>query len=132
MQDLRRLVRGDHIEARPQSTWERLARRLARIRRRLAVVAVVLLLLAVSSWLAVELLSARRERQWEEYRTDVIESARLLFRGEMVLVGDFASAAGLQKKTTEVLCDRSRDCIVPITTKKCFLVPIKTFDGRIS
>ena len=46
-QDLRRFVRGDPIEARPQPLWERLAVRLKRHRVRVGVVSIIAILLAM-------------------------------------------------------------------------------------
>src|SRR5688572_4115223 len=53
-QDLRRFVRGDPIEARPQSHWERLSRRAWRHRGRIAVGACAFLLLVTTGLLLVK------------------------------------------------------------------------------
>ena len=53
-QDLRRFVRGDPIEARPQSRWERLLRRAWRHRGRIAAGACALLLLVTTALLLVK------------------------------------------------------------------------------
>jgi len=60
-QDLRRFVRGDAIEARPEAGWERLVRRARRHRWRLAIAAVFACMAVAAGWLALE--RARSERK---------------------------------------------------------------------
>jgi hypothetical protein len=74
-QDLRRFVRGDPIEARPQSGLERLARRLWR--RRLA--------LLLSTAFAVSL-AALAAFAWREHRAERWETYGRLVRGAVVKV----------------------------------------------
>jgi serine/threonine protein kinase len=60
-QDLKRFSRGDPVEAKPQSSWERLVRRVVANRWKLAGMIAILVLLASLGVLAHELLSARRD-----------------------------------------------------------------------
>ena len=50
-QDLRRFVRGEAIEARPQPAWEKLSRRLWRSKMRITVTATILAFLSIVSYL---------------------------------------------------------------------------------
>ncbi len=63
-QDLRRFVRGDPIEARPQSTLDVIVRRLWRQRVRIALgVLILLLLLVTCSLIRTHFITARREAE---------------------------------------------------------------------
>ncbi len=92
-QDLRRFVRGDPIEARPQGRWQRLRRRVAREKLRLFVAgtaAVLVLACAVLAWrLSVE---SMRQRS-QEYDRTVVAAAMKLLRGETILAGVRGSRA---------------------------------------
>ncbi len=88
-QDLRRFVRGDPIEARPQARWERLLRKAVRRRTPLAASLLILILTAAVTWLA--LVQARElERQREAaYEPKVRRAVELL---ELASLGRQAEA----------------------------------------
>ena len=90
-QDLRRFVRGDPIEARPQSRWERAARRLARHRLRIAGGAVVLAALAAIGWQAVAWRAGERQRLERTYDDMVLAAA---FRLELASLVQNMKAGG--------------------------------------
>jgi tetratricopeptide (TPR) repeat protein len=77
-QDLRRFVRGDPIEARPQSAWERLAQRALRMKRMVAVGGAILLLAIVVTWLAARTLREAGLRAEEAYEPRVRHAVELL------------------------------------------------------
>jgi serine/threonine protein kinase/tetratricopeptide (TPR) repeat protein len=82
-QDLRRFVRGDPVEARPQSMWEKSARRIRRHRPGIAV-ALVLLVLLIS--LAALLLGAKRDAdrlRLARYVPEVSRAAQLMHFGRL-------------------------------------------------
>jgi serine/threonine protein kinase/Tfp pilus assembly protein PilF len=84
-QDLRRLVREDPIEARPQSRWEKIGRTLLRQKGRLLVGSLAILLL-VASGLLVE--NHRREtlkQSNELYRQTVLGAIMKLQVGQMLI-----------------------------------------------
>ncbi len=80
-QDLRRFVRGDPIEARPQSGWERLARRAWRNKLRIATAACAIVLVLATGFLLyrqqrLEQVRIQRERAAEydaRVRSDVLK-----------------------------------------------------------
>ena len=80
-QDLRRLVRGDPIEARPQSGWQLVLKRVTRHKVRLSVAALVLLLGLSVGWLEV---TRRRENQ-AVYEPAVLRSVLKIFAGRLSL-----------------------------------------------
>jgi tetratricopeptide (TPR) repeat protein/predicted Ser/Thr protein kinase len=84
-QDLRRFVRGDPIEARPQSGWERAARRLARHRGRFLVGTGVLVLLCVCGVLGLSVESERKKQAMLDCDRAVASAAMKLMRGELML-----------------------------------------------
>ncbi|HAK96179.1 MAG TPA: hypothetical protein DCM87_14595, partial [Planctomycetes bacterium] len=74
-QDLRRFVRGEPIEARPQSAYERLTRSAWRHKGRLAVAAVTLLCVVTASLLGVSYarqLRAQKEARYAELVRDAV------------------------------------------------------------
>jgi serine/threonine-protein kinase len=75
-QDLRRFVRGDSIEARPQSGWKRWSRRVSRHRVKLAITTILTLLAAVSILLGHTIMAWKRERREGDYRTLVTTALR--------------------------------------------------------
>jgi len=82
-QDLRRFARGDPIEARPRSVWDRTARRIWRHRIRAAAVASGAFLLILAAVLAQShLRDLRRERE-ETYRRTVTRAAMALQAGRV-------------------------------------------------
>jgi serine/threonine protein kinase/Flp pilus assembly protein TadD len=90
-QDLRRFARGDPIEARPPSGWEKLARRARRHRIRILAGAILAALLVLSGWLSLERLGAersRRESQYHELVTGAVLKMELAsISGRMVWSG---------------------------------------------
>jgi tetratricopeptide (TPR) repeat protein len=91
-QDLRRLVRGDAIEARPQPAWERMRRHAWRLRWRLAAVTITLLFL-IAAFLAVHSqLRETRRRHEEQYRAAMIAAITNLQFAQMVVKGETGAA----------------------------------------
>ena len=78
-QDLRRFVRGDPIEARPQSQWERLGSRVRRHRTKFAVGGVFLVLVLSVVWLALEKRRADYDRQRLEYDPAVLDLVKQIY-----------------------------------------------------
>jgi len=74
-QDLRRFVRGDPIEARPQARWERLIRRAWRQRARIAAGACALLLLVTTGLLLVKHSRELETRTTSDYERMVNDAA---------------------------------------------------------
>jgi serine/threonine protein kinase len=100
-QDLRRFVRGDPIEARPQATWERLARRMRRQRTALLAAAVFVLLGGLAGWLAYRSLESERARRLAEYPRVVGEAVEKLSSGAFSLeVGQPARGGPLRLRAT--------------------------------
>jgi serine/threonine protein kinase/tetratricopeptide (TPR) repeat protein len=84
-QDLRRFVRGDPIEARPRTGWERLSSRMWRYRwRGAALVAAVLLLTSSGLLLRMYTLEAQRNA-YDLYRTKVLGSCINLQMAQTVI-----------------------------------------------
>jgi tetratricopeptide (TPR) repeat protein len=77
-QDLRRLVRGDPIEARPRSSWERFGRRCWRRKGRLAAAAGAVLLAATTGLLLRSYREADVRLRESAYRRKVVEAVLLL------------------------------------------------------
>jgi serine/threonine protein kinase/predicted Zn-dependent protease len=71
-QDLRRFVRGDPIEARPQAKWERIVRRAWRIRTRVAGLGALAAVLALSLLLGLKLADEARRSARAVYEKKVI------------------------------------------------------------
>ncbi len=99
-QDLERFTRGDLVEARPQSAWEKLARRLARHKVRLLAIASGTVLVLLSGWLALRLSSETektRKYQAMGYEKRVVDAAMKLLRGRTTLssTGTGFASAGL-------------------------------------
>ncbi|MBI4583297.1 MAG: protein kinase [Planctomycetes bacterium] len=84
-QDLRRFVRGDPIEARPQSGWERLLRRAWRHRMRGGALMGALLLLVTSGLLMRTYYRDVQRRTYEVYRQKVLGACVKLQMGQMVI-----------------------------------------------
>ncbi len=82
-QDLRRFVRGDAIEARAQSRWERLVRRGLRHRIGLSVAAMMLVLLCVIGWLTWRNAHEAHLRALSEYRPKVLRALMKLQAGSI-------------------------------------------------
>jgi serine/threonine-protein kinase len=82
-EDLRRFLRGDAVEARPDSAWEKLVRRLARRRQAVAVAVLVFAMVSVS---AVAGLLWRHERTLERLRTR--ERYMQAFVNDVAQIGD--------------------------------------------
>ena len=80
-QDLQRFARGDAIEARPQSRWERTARRFTRARRKIALAAVVGALAGTALWMAAGRRSAEREALEASYGRRLPEAVVKLLAG---------------------------------------------------
>ncbi|MBN1420898.1 MAG: protein kinase [Planctomycetes bacterium] len=91
-QDLRRFVRGDAIEARPQAGWEKLLRRARRHRWRLAVAAVFACMAAAAGWLALERTRSERKLELARYEPAVRVQAVKIATGRFSL--DVGSGLG--------------------------------------
>jgi serine/threonine protein kinase len=74
-QDLRRFARGDAIEARPQSRWERSGRRLWRARWRLGSGLLVAMVLSLATWQLIAARENARGARGREYDAKVLRSA---------------------------------------------------------
>jgi serine/threonine protein kinase/tetratricopeptide (TPR) repeat protein len=103
-QDLRRFVRGDAVEARPQSRWEKIVRRARYRRGRLAAAGVIAALVVSVVWLGlndrrnVHLLKCR------EYDALVSDALMKLHRSELT----YRAAAGKAVSiNTRLMLDRS-------------------------
>ncbi|MBI4606887.1 MAG: PKD domain-containing protein, partial [Planctomycetes bacterium] len=114
-QDLRRFVRGDAIEARPQGRLERLVRRLARQKLRLLAAAGAAVLLIACAALAWRLAVETAKQRSREYERTVVAAAMKLLRGETVFSGHRGSAAEggsfLPAEYREVLDERGRAAV---------------------
>ncbi|MBN1417382.1 MAG: tetratricopeptide repeat protein, partial [Planctomycetes bacterium] len=86
-QDLRRFVRGDPIEAKPQSKWELVLRRVARNRLRLLVSSGAAMLVFACVGLAWRLSVETRNVRSRAYERTVFAAAMKLLRGDTVLAG---------------------------------------------
>ncbi len=86
-QDLRRFVRGDPIEARPQSALEKLTRRLWKHRWRLAASAVACVLLIVTGFLLYRHAKTKQKQDRDLYEDRVV-SAALALPSLALLEGD--------------------------------------------
>jgi serine/threonine protein kinase len=75
-QDLRRFVRRDPIEAKAQTRWERISRRLRRHRISLLAAGAFLVLLAFVGWFAYRGQQADREARLASYRPALLEVLR--------------------------------------------------------
>ncbi len=86
-QDLRRIVRGDPIEARPQSAWEKLVRRVRRHKARVGTIACVFLLLVTLALLVGQRLQEDYRRDYKRremlYDRTVREAASRLLVGQL-------------------------------------------------
>ncbi len=91
VQDLRRFVRGDSIEARPESQLKRFRRNLWRRRRSIAVGVMVILLLVTVGLLSGERYRAHREearrKKEQRYEKTVLSAASRLVLMSVVLQG---------------------------------------------
>jgi serine/threonine protein kinase/thioredoxin-like negative regulator of GroEL len=86
-QDLRRFVRGDPVEARRESRWERLSRRLRRNRAGLLAAACLSVLLGTLGWSVWQEGYARREAAHLRHDATVRDAAIDLFGGQLTLLG---------------------------------------------
>ena len=82
-QDLRRFVRGDPIEARPEPRWERWVRRLWRVRNRALVGILAVISVAASIALFVQYRRGLRASAERAYREEVTAGVLRLQLGEM-------------------------------------------------
>ena len=95
-QDLRRFVRGDPVEARPEARWQRLASRLRRNRTPAVVAFVVVALAATTGWLFWERQdSAQRENAAERARLEAEYPGRLRLAVAKLLAGQLNMEAGI-------------------------------------
>ncbi len=98
-QDLRRFVRGDPIEARPEAPWERLRRRISRHRGKLAASAAALALAGLCALLGLRLaVEARKSRRLaeEEAERTIVGAALKVLRGETTLAASSADSPSRQ------------------------------------
>jgi tetratricopeptide (TPR) repeat protein len=84
-QDLRRFVRGDAIEARPQGEWEKLARRLWRQKRRLIVLLFGFLFLLTTGLVLKDYSQGARRKSDELYQQSVLAAILKLQVGQMLI-----------------------------------------------
>lgn len=112
-QDLRRFVRGEPIEARPQTGWSRFAFRVHVHRRALAVAGTILALLVTSGWTAFRRAEADRAAKVAAYRPAVIEVLRQIHATQMsakVLVDERGRYSSLLDRATSIVTpDELRD-----------------------
>ena len=73
------------MEARPQSRWERVARRLAKERWKLAVVAAFVLLAGVAGWFKYQQDASEHDKNVLAYEPAVLESVTKIFTGNFTL-----------------------------------------------
>ncbi|MBN1420210.1 MAG: protein kinase, partial [Planctomycetes bacterium] len=116
-QDLRRFVRGDPIEARPQSGWERLAARVRRHKKILFAAAAFLTLLLAVAWFAYQERRAHERRMADAYEPAVLRVLRELLGREFSLRVVARQAEGLFQfeQLGFVLADRPDGALLPVT-----------------
>ena len=93
-QDLRRFVRGDPIEARPQSAWEKVARRTWRHKTRVGTIACVLLLLVTSAVIVWQYVKESHRKQVMQYEQMVRDAASGQLLCQMHSAQDVSGALG--------------------------------------
>jgi tetratricopeptide (TPR) repeat protein len=86
-QDLKRFVRGDPVEARPQSAWEMLGRRAWRNRRRIGAWSLVCLLLLTTGLLVYNQWREGYEAKVSRYEDIVVAAVTDMERGRPVQAG---------------------------------------------
>jgi hypothetical protein len=84
-QDLRRFVRGDPIEARPQPSWERVARRAWRHKGRIGATALIAALILTLASVVLENSRQDRLRRIAEYEPKVIRAVMKMQQGRRSL-----------------------------------------------
>jgi tetratricopeptide (TPR) repeat protein len=95
-QDLRRFVRGDAVEARPESPWERYRRRVVRNRWRFLGAGIVLVVAIAFAVLGYQLSVESQRNRTREYDRLVMVNAMKVLRGETTIpVGPQAVTSGL-------------------------------------
>jgi serine/threonine protein kinase/Tfp pilus assembly protein PilF len=97
-QDLRRFVKGELIEARPHSTWERWYRRGSRNKGKVIASACIALLLLVSGFLSYSAVVESRDRATRWYERSVEAAAMNLLRGQTTLQAETGRSAVLDPK----------------------------------
>ena len=94
-QDLRRFVRGDAVEARPRTSWQKTRSRLRRYRRRLALFALILLLIVFAMGLSVIGWNRRQEEIERRYSRLVSEGLDSLEIAVLTVPGEAEQGATL-------------------------------------
>ncbi len=114
-QDLRRFVRGDPIEARPQRTLERLARRAWRRKGWIAAFCLVTLLLLTSGLLIHKYLGDAREAEQKAYRERLLQAVAMLERDRPGKGQGRRKMSGHSgREFTEPLSDPVEDAVVDL------------------
>ncbi len=104
-QDLRRCVRGDPIEARPQSSWDQTVARLRRHKKVLAVAASFFVLIICVAWLLYSSAEARRVAALTRYHSavsDVLRKIHASQLGAKVAAGESRSLFGFSPAYTQI------------------------------
>jgi serine/threonine protein kinase/Flp pilus assembly protein TadD len=86
-QDLRRFVRGDPVEARPEASWEKLSRRVRRNRTALLVAGVLSILLGALGWFVWGMERSEREKVRLLHDATVRDAAIDFYSGQLTLLG---------------------------------------------
>jgi len=100
-QDLRRFVRGDPVEARPLSPWEKLGRRARKHRWLVAGAACILLLALTGGLLVRSQLRESAEAREKTYAETVLEGVRLLQYGRVKAPGRIEPFARSRETSAE-------------------------------
>jgi tetratricopeptide (TPR) repeat protein len=115
-QDLRRFVRGEVIEARPEGRGERLARRVRRHRVQLLVLLTILLLVGACGFLAIGFNNQRRREAVREYERAVVLASLKLLRGDLIAPGrDLARGLFISHRFLADFRDSARETVAAVT-----------------
>ncbi len=93
-QDLRRFVRGDPIEARPQGRWEKISRLAWRHRARVGTITCVFLALLTSAFLVLQGIRENHREKVAQYEQKVREAVSGLLVSQMDSEQDVSGALG--------------------------------------
>jgi len=82
-QDLQRFVRGNPIEARPQTSWDKVLRRAQQQKGRLIVTGIISFLFVIVLWLGIEYWNKNSRDKINEYNRHVESAAEDIYRSEL-------------------------------------------------